>query len=348
MEQTNNDTVEFVFYRNLYPDITITAKKNEILSDVIERYQNTTNINGNGYYYSYNNQKLDLNSYVNNLNINNNKAYIQVIKNTSDSILMSNNSVLRYSILNESSIDFDESGNTTKLLADNMRSFRCAADEYEAMTNSKGQNEYFLRGGQRIDPNKSPEENGIIHGSKIIVKKKDDTMSILRNSIGLTLCFKKKYYQNIEIQVTYNDLVKIAIDKFLNKFQMHFLNNQQIQNTKFIYLFNEKRLNEFETILQSGLRDRSEIIVEENNNKIINVVFSRDYQRITVQAYADETVGEVINKYRQKSNLTEYSGYMFVFNVKILGDFSMTLREVGIVKDGAEINVVPPGVIGAK
>ena len=349
MSQSISNTIEIIFIRNLYQEFRTSSNKNEILSNVIQRYQQARNINSNDYKFFYNQQELNLNSTVGNLKINdNNEVNIEVMKNMSNSSLFSSKSDLKYSMLNKDTLIF-EGPDTLKILVDNSEKLFNAMNDYEAITNSKGQNNYFVKGKQ-IDPYKSLSENGISSDDKIIVKKKNDNILQLNNEF-LNLNFKNENPQDIiTIQAKYSDYIKTQIVKYLSKSNCKVgNNNQQIENNKYSFYFNKKRLIECQTVLQSGLVDGSEIIVKENDNKNkLNIVFSLDSQKIVVDAFPDDTVGELIRKFEEKKNFQENNDNMYIYNSRMLNVPYKSLREEGIVVGGAEVNVVQHNLIGAK
>ena len=166
MEQT----IEIIFISKFNPEFRILSSKNEILSNVIQRYQQAKDISNNDYRYFYNNEELKLNSTVGSLKINeNNEVYIEVMKTLSNSSF-SSKSALKFSMLNKDTLIF-EGLDTLKFLVDQSEKLLNPMNDYEAITNSKGQNNYFVN-GKKIDPHKSLFENGISSDDKIIVKKK--------------------------------------------------------------------------------------------------------------------------------------------------------------------------------
>ena len=340
--QFQNDIIEFIFVKRNLPETKITAYKNELFSNVIQNYQMAAKDMGDNDYYC-NNQIINPSLPVKDLNTNNNRVYIKVI--SKNSVVVSTNTELKYSPLNKVPMDFEENGVTIKILVDNSASFKNAMNEYETKTNSKGQNDYFVN-ERKIDPYKNSIENGISNTSKIIVQKNDYTMNMLmnmNNGNGLSLWFQKENTQNILILTKCNELFQKVVDNYLTKLQYQ-LGNQQINN-KYDFLFNGKRLMLNKTVFQNELRDGSIITVK--NQYIFNVFFSLDNIRTNVQATEYETIGELIQEYKLKRNLNLNDNYTFLFNTKILNDFYKTLKELNI-NGNSTIDVIPPGIIGAK
>ena len=173
----------------------------------------------------------------------------------------------------------------------------------------------------------------------------------MNNSEFLNLKFKKENTQDIiTTQAKYSDYIITQIYKYLSKLNCAVENNnKRIENNKYSFYFNEKRLIEYQTVLQSGLEDGSEIIVKEKDNRNkLNIVFSLDSQKIAVDAFPDDTIGEVIKKFEEKKNFKENDNCTYIYNSKTLNDPCKSLREEGIVVGGAEFNVVQPNLIGAK
>ena len=162
---------------------------------------------------------------------------------------------------------------------------------------------------------------------------------------GLNLKFKKKNFNDFLIQGKYNELVQTQVNRYLIKFYCP-LNNNQIQENNFSYFYMGKRLNLNQTVSQNGLKNNSEISVEEPKI-IINVQFCLDSQKTNTVTSPDETIGELISKFKRKRNLNENENYKFIYNAKILDDQFKTLEELYIENNGV-IDVFPPGIIGAK
>ena len=341
-----NDIILFIFTKSLFPNTPIQANKNEVFATIIEKYKVAAKDFGNNVYY-YNNRVIDPNLKVINFNLNNSIVYIQVISSSINTIISSINSDLAYSLTNNVSMDFEENGKTIPILVNINARFLTAMNEYETQTDSKGQNDYFANEKQ-IDPYKTPMECGILSNFKIKVKKKIDTIEIIsqmNNNNGLNLWFKKKNFKDFLIQGKYNELVQTQVNRYLIKFYCP-LNNNQIQENNFSYFYMGKRLNLNQTVSQSGLKNDSEILVEEPK-KIINVQFRLDSQKTNIVTSPDETIGELISKFKRKRNLNENENYKFIYNAKILDDQFKTLEELYIENNGV-IDVFPPGIIGAK
>ena len=333
----NNNIIEFIFVKKPYKDIKVQAFKNELFSNVIKKYQlsaGDTNENE----YTYNNQTLDPNATVGSFNFTSNVITIQVM-NKSLSVLSSINSGLSFFNYNQISLFFQENGNNIQINVENNVIFLNAMNDYETKTNSRGQNDYYIN-ERKIDINKKLDENGIYNGSIILVKKKYNL-----NNNNLKLWFKKENIQEILIQAKYDELVQKQVDSYLAKLQ-YLLGNGQPLNNKYNYLYMGRKLNLNQTVSESGLKDDSRIFVQENKT-IINVKISMDFQVTNILASLDETVGELISRYKQKRGLNENDRYMFIFNARVLNDYLMTLRQVGITNESL-INVAPPGIIGAK
>ena len=339
--QFQNDVIEFIFVKKNLPETKITAYENELFSNVIRYYQMAAkDMEDNDYYY--NNQIINPSTPVKNFNTNNNRVYIKVISKNTE--IVSTNTEFKYSLLNKVPMDFEENGVTIKVLVDNSASFKNAMNEYETKTNSKGQNEYFVNERQ-IDPYKNSIENGISNTSKIVVQKNDYTMNKLmnmNNGNGLSLWFQKENTQNILILAKYSELLQIVVEKYLAK--LNNLGNQEINN-KYDFLFNEKRLMLNQTVFQNELKNGSVITVK--NQYIFNVFFCLDNIKTSVQATQYETIGELIKEYKLKRNLNLNDNYTFLYNAKILNDFYKTLIELNIYRNSI-IDVIPPGIIGAK
>ena len=335
-----DDTIEFVFIKFSFPETTILSTKSGIFSNVIERYKKEARDSGNNNYY-YNNQIIDPNSTVSSLNINNNKAYIQVLSKLSDSISNSINS--EFSLFYSVPMYFDENGNITKIQVNINTSFLNAMNVYEAKTESKGQNDYYAS-GQLIDPNKSPDENHLSSNSKIIVKKKNSPIESIEE---LKLWFQKENTQNILILAKSNELIEVAVDKYLDKLKNSSPNNNQIQDNKFSYFFNNNILKLNQTISQSGLKNDSIISVKENKS-FANIYFRLNSHETVIVATLDETIGTLISQFKSKRGLNQNDNYRFIFNAKVLNDPYKTLKDYGFTAQGGQIDVFPPGIIGAE
>ena len=76
----------------------------------------------------------------------------------------------------------------------------------------------------------------------------------------------------------------------------------------------------------------------------LNVVFESLKKIIVVQAQYNETVFDIIKKYKEKSN--DYNDNYYIYNLKVLNNTNCTLSDLGF-KDKEKIQVSPIGDVKA-
>lgn len=232
-------------------------------------------------------------------------------------------------------IIFELNNKTYSIPVDKKSIFQNAIDYFENLTNSKGQNRYYYNGNQ-LDPNKSLEEIGFQKNSKITAIKYNNFASK-----GISLRFKKQNISEIVIQGSIDEPLMKFVGKY---FQKLCYNGQQLEQS-FSLFCNDKKLLEDRSPSYYELKD-NDVIEVRGNSKILTVIFDYDGSKYSLTTYENETIGELIAKFVKKKNLDLNDKYWFVYQGKIITDTYKTLKELSI-RNGSEINVVPPGIQGA-
>lgn len=238
--------------------------------------------------------------------------------------------------MNKDPIIFEENGKIYQIPVARNATFQNAIDDYENQTGTKGQNRYYCDGKQ-IDPNKTLEKNGLTKNSKITVMKYNNLIQDERFS----LYFRKSGIQDFLIQGISNDPLMKFIGRYLQKLYDYGIN---LGNT-YGYFYNGRKLLEEQSPSYNGLKN-NDVIDVLDSKKIITVVFEFDGKKYNLVTNENERIGDLINKFMQKTNLAIGDKYWFVYQGKVIVDYYATIKQLGI-RNSSEINVVPPGIQGA-
>ena len=109
------------------------------------------------------------------------------------------------------------------------------------------------------------------------------------------------------------------------------------------YMNNRNKMNNMNNFMMQNINFNNNNLKNiRNNQATINFrkIFSSsdDYIEIKIQCLLEEKVGEIIQRYKNKSQDNDNHSYKFIFNAKNLNE-SLTLAESGI-KDDSIIYVV--------
>ena len=153
------------------------------------------------------------------------------------------------------------------------------------------------------------------------------------NNEEWSLNFKKKNGgEKLTIYINPEKLVREAISKY---------KTESSDNNPSKFIFNKKELCQTSKISESGLKNGSEILVEDLEIKkpeIINLIFTQKNQdnKVNVTVNRDDLVSDAIQKYRNKTN--DNNPCKFINNASEL-DPTKKLAEAGL-KQNSKILVI--------